>query len=120
MLTADDRLARRPGGPARRGGRPAHRPPASKGGSFWVLVSVVAVLCLVGVVMVLSASSIVSLSQYGTPWHFFIRQWMWLSIGTASTRLCSAFSRCSSAISASACPVWVGVGMPTMFAVMVQ
>jgi cell division protein FtsW len=84
MLTADDRLAaRRPGGPARRGGRPAHRPPGSKGGSFWVLVSVVAVLCLVGVVMVLSASSIVSLSQYGTPWHFFIRQWMWLSIGTA-------------------------------------
>jgi cell division protein FtsW len=23
----------------------------------------------------------VSLSHYGTPWHFFIRQWMWLTVG---------------------------------------
>jgi cell division protein FtsW len=32
--------------------------------------------------MVLSASSIVSLTSYGTPWHFFIRQWLWLLVGS--------------------------------------
>jgi cell division protein FtsW len=33
--------------------------------------------------MVLSASSIVSLHQFGSPWHFFGRQLMWLAIGSA-------------------------------------
>jgi cell division protein FtsW len=61
--------------------RPAHRPASAKGGTFWVLVVLVAILCLVGVVMVLSASSIVSLQQFGSPWHFFARQLMWLAIG---------------------------------------
>ncbi len=64
------------------GGRPAHRSATAKGGSYWVLVMLIAVLCLIGVVMVLSASSIVSLSSYGSPWHFFLRQWIWLMIGT--------------------------------------
>ncbi len=54
------------------------------GGSLWVLLGAVTVLCLLGVVMVLSASSIVSLSQYGSPWHFFARQVMWLVVGTAA------------------------------------
>jgi cell division protein FtsW len=53
-----------------------------RGGSFWILVILVAVLCLIGVVMVLSASSIVSLHQFGSPWHFFGRQLMWLAIGS--------------------------------------
>ena len=55
-------------------------------GTFWVLVVLVAILCLIGVVMVLSASSIVSLQQFGSPWHFFERQLMWLAIGTAGFR----------------------------------
>jgi cell division protein FtsW len=63
-------------------GRPVHRRASAKGGSFWLLVTLIAILCLMGVVMVLSASSIVSLSSYGTPWHFFIRQWLWLAIGS--------------------------------------
>ena len=53
------------------------------GGSFWALVILVAILCLVGAVMVLSASSIASLRQYGSPWHFFLRQWLWLTVGSA-------------------------------------
>jgi cell division protein FtsW len=69
------------GGPA--GVRPAHRRAEAKGGSYWVLVMLVVVLCLIGVVMVLSASSIVSLLSYGSPWHFFVRQWIWLVIGSA-------------------------------------
>jgi cell division protein FtsW len=62
-------------------GRPVHRRASAKGGSYWVLVLLLVVLCLIGVVMVLSASSIVSLNSYGTPWHFFLRQWVWLMIG---------------------------------------
>jgi cell division protein FtsW len=60
---------------------PAPKRATARGGSFWVLVALVATLCLVGVVMVLSASSIVSMHQYGSPWHFFGRQLMWLTIG---------------------------------------
>ncbi len=67
--------------PATRPKRPAHRSSSAKGGSFWLLVTLVTILCLMGVVMVLSASSIVSLQSYGSPWHFFIRQWIWLIIG---------------------------------------
>ncbi len=60
---------------------PAPKRSPVRGGTFWVLVALVAVLCLIGVVMVLSASSIVSLHQFGSPWHFFGRQLMWLTIG---------------------------------------
>ena len=55
----------------------------ARGGTFVLLVSLLAVLCLTGVVMVLSASSILSLHQYGSPWHFYLRQIMWLAIGLA-------------------------------------
>lgn len=64
-------------------GRPVHRRATSKGGSYWLLLTVVGILCLIGLVMVLSASSILSLSDYGSPWHYFLRQWIWLMIGTA-------------------------------------
>lgn len=77
----------RPAGTARRreASRAEPRPVGSAraGGSFWLLVTIVSVLCLMGVVMVLSASSMVSLANYGSPWHFFVRQWIWLAIGTA-------------------------------------
>jgi len=62
--------------------RPVHRSSTAKGGSFWVLVILIAILCLTGVVMVLSASSIVSLNQFGSPWYFFGRQVMWLTVGS--------------------------------------
>lgn len=66
------------------GARPAHRSAATKGGSYWLLLVIVVTFCLLGVVMVLSASSIVSLSSYGSPWHFFIRQWIWLMLGVGA------------------------------------
>jgi cell division protein FtsW len=62
--------------------RPSQRTRTAKGGIFWVLVILVSILCLIGVVMVLSASSIVSLNQFGSPWYFFGRQVMWLAIGS--------------------------------------
>ncbi len=46
-----------------------------------LLFALVAVLSLVGLVMVLSASSVESIRQYGSPWHYFERQLMWLGIG---------------------------------------
>jgi cell division protein FtsW len=46
-----------------------------------LLATTVAVLNLVGVVMVLSASSVASLTDYGSPWYFFLRQLMWTALG---------------------------------------
>ena len=87
--SADPRTAcgfdRRRGATRRRGWAdptPPQPRPAGHMGTFWVLVVLVAILCLIGVVMVLSASSIVSLQQFGSPWYFFERQLMWLAIGT--------------------------------------
>jgi cell division protein FtsW len=51
-------------------------------GGFLLLLSLVAVLNLIGLVMVLSASSVESLRQYGSPWYFFERQVLWLAIGS--------------------------------------
>lgn len=82
MLTTEPRPVKAVATPTRPK-RPAHRSAAAKGGSFWLLVTLVVTLCLLGVVMVLSASSIISLQSYGSPWHFFIRQWIWLIIGCA-------------------------------------
>ena len=42
-----------------------------------LLATTVAVLNVVGVVMVLSASSVASLTDYGSPWYFFLRQLLW-------------------------------------------
>jgi len=46
-----------------------------------LLSALVAVLCVIGLVMVLSASSVDSLSQYGSPWYVFERQVLWVAIG---------------------------------------
>ncbi len=44
----------------------------------------VLLLCLVGLVMVGSASSVVSIATYGTPWAIFLREVMWMAIGGAA------------------------------------
>ena len=46
-----------------------------------LLVATVVVLNVVGVVMVLSASSVTSLTDYGSPWYFFERQLFWTVLG---------------------------------------
>ena len=66
-----------------RGRRVAAGAATARGGTFWLLLSLVSVLCLTGLVMILSASSILSLHQFGSPWHFFLRQMMWLTLGVA-------------------------------------
>jgi cell division protein FtsW len=49
--------------------------------SSLVLVACVVVLNLVGLVMVLSASSVTALYDYGSSWHFFVRQAAWVTFG---------------------------------------
>jgi cell division protein FtsW len=46
----------------------------------WLLI-LVAALCVVGVVMVGSASSVISISLYGSPWSIFFKEVMWMVLG---------------------------------------
>ena len=105
------------------------RPP-----TYVVLCATVAVLNIVGLVMILSASSVAALSDYGSSWYFFNRQLVWALVGVgrvrrrvarrlpragaASRRTCSWSPSCCS--SRCSCPGvgivvdgsrrWLGVG----------
>jgi len=52
--------------------------------SYVVLCTTVAVLNIVGLVMILSASSVAALSDYGSSWYFFDRQLMWAVFGAVA------------------------------------
>jgi cell division protein FtsW len=52
------------------------RPPA-----FIVVCATITVLNIVGLVMILSASSVAALSDYGSSWYFFDRQLVWAIVG---------------------------------------
>jgi len=56
-----------------------------------LLVLAVAVLNVVGLVMVLSASSVSSLDATGTPWSTFVKQLEWTAIGALGFFLASRF-----------------------------
>ena len=49
-----------------------------------LLASVVAVLCLISLVMVLSASSVLALREDGSSWLYFRKQLLWVAAGTAA------------------------------------
>jgi cell division protein FtsW len=53
-------------------------------GTFWLLASVVTVLNMIGLVMVLSASSVISVRESGAPWSYAQRQLMWTLLGTGA------------------------------------
>ena len=57
------------------------KPPGRRSGRFLALGSLACVLVLVGVVMVLSASSVNDLRLYDDAWHHLKRQMLWLSFG---------------------------------------
>lgn len=46
-----------------------------------VLTAVVALLCVVGLVMVGTASSVISISMYNSPWAIFAREGIWMGLG---------------------------------------
>ena len=63
----------------------AVRAPSRRASSGAVLLAtVVGVLCLVGLVMVLSSSSVQAFREYGSSWVFFRRQVMWVALGTVA------------------------------------
>lgn len=47
-----------------------------------IIVSLVAALCILGTVMVGSASEVVSIETYGSAWSILVRQCLWLALGT--------------------------------------
>ncbi len=46
-----------------------------------VLLVTVSVLCVFGLIMVGSASSVISISLYGTPWAILVREGIWMAVG---------------------------------------
>lgn len=48
---------------------------------FYIIAAVTVILVFFGLVMVLSASSIVSFHRGGSPWKFFTRQTVWAAVG---------------------------------------
>jgi cell division protein FtsW len=45
------------------------------------LMITVSLLCIIGLVMVGSASSVISISLYGTPWAILVREAIWMTVG---------------------------------------
>jgi len=62
----------------RLGGKPVGR----RSPTFVLLLALVAVLSLIGLVMVLSASSVTALYEYGSSWYHFKRQVIWVTLGS--------------------------------------
>jgi cell division protein FtsW len=56
-------------------------PPQERPSTYWLLLGVTGVLLLIGLVMVLSASSVQSLEEHGSTWYYFLRQSMWVVLG---------------------------------------
>lgn len=52
--------------------------------NYVLLVAIVSVLCIIGAVMVLSASSVTAIEEYGSAWFFFQRQIIWLALGAVA------------------------------------
>jgi cell division protein FtsW len=51
----------------------------------------VGLLCVIGLVMVGSASSVISISLYGSPWAILIREGMWMAIGAVVLGVATRF-----------------------------
>ena len=66
--------------PRRRSTVPAPHGPTL---ALWLTI-VLAALCVVGLVMVGSASSVVSISYYGSPWAILLRECLWMLVGVGA------------------------------------
>ncbi|MGH9101335.1 MAG: putative lipid II flippase FtsW [Acidimicrobiales bacterium] len=49
-----------------------------------IIVTLVAALCVLGTVMVGSASEVVSIEEYGSAWSILVRQCLWLALGAVA------------------------------------
>jgi cell division protein FtsW len=55
--------------------------PGTATSASWLLLAVVTVLTMIGLVMVMSASSVVAVRSSGVPWSYFQRQIAWTLLG---------------------------------------
>ena len=60
-----------------------------RSGTFVGLLAVVSVLTVMGLVMVLSSSSVQAIRQYGSPWVYFERQLLWVAVGAGAMAVCA-------------------------------
>jgi cell division protein FtsW len=60
-----------------------------RSGTFVGLLAVVSVLTVLGLVMVLSSSSVQAIRQYGSPWVYFERQLLWVAVGSGAMVVCA-------------------------------
>jgi len=58
--------------------------PRRRSKTFAGLLAIITTLNLLGLVMVLSASSVIALDDYGSSWYVVMRQAMWLAFGTVA------------------------------------
>ncbi|HUW03088.1 MAG TPA: putative lipid II flippase FtsW [Acidimicrobiales bacterium] len=70
---------RRQAAPARERSKPRREYTPSFVALGWIIVG----LNLLGVVMVLSASSVAALDEFGSTWYYFSRQLVWVALGMA-------------------------------------
>jgi cell division protein FtsW len=85
-MTTAVRNRARPDARARRR-HPTARPPrvsATGSGMFLALAFLITVFNLLGLVMVMSASSVVALDEYGSSWYFVTRQAAWAAVGAVA------------------------------------
>ena len=62
----------------------AKRKPPPRPATYVLLLVVVGLLTVLGLVMVLSASSVQALRNHGSSWYFFNRQLLWVAMGTCA------------------------------------
>jgi cell division protein FtsW len=67
------------------------QPRASASLAVWLTV-LLGVLCVIGLVMVGTASSVVSISYYGSPWAILLRECLWMVVGVAAFAFASSRS----------------------------
>jgi len=75
--------------PALRLRLPGGVPPEERPSTYWLLLALTGVLLVIGLVMVLSASSVQSLAEFGSTWVYFVRQVMWVLIGVVAMLVAS-------------------------------
>ena len=75
---------RPPAGQAKPKPKPARRKAPPPPATYVLLLLVVGALTVIGLVMVLSASSVQALRVQGSSWYFFNRQILWVALGAAA------------------------------------
>ena len=75
--------AKRPAPPAKPPRAPRKKPPP-RPATYVLLLLVVGALTVLGLVMVLSASSVQALRNHGSSWYFFNRQILWVALGAGA------------------------------------